>query len=210
MSKAYERGVTIFEPHCLPPIHFEKNLKWPGKGVKPEDWYWEQIKAGRISKEAAKLQGLWFLVDGSQKPNHDSGRQLYENDPLGPTLARLRQEGKIAVPSSYRHIPDASRFAVSWDEVTQHVNPAVAELLGVEVSQVRLPRAIEFNVLGNLFHPEWGETTTWEWFEDVFGGGRRLHGGYSVYGGLADVDHYWSDGRDDIGFRPLVVFPSKT
>jgi hypothetical protein len=69
-----------------------------------------------------------------------------------------------------------------------------------------LPRAIEWNYLGNAFHPEWGDTNTWEWFDDSYQNGtRRLRGGDSEYGGLSDVD--WgvpARRRDGLGFRLLV------
>lgn len=98
-------------------------------------------------------------------------------------------------------------FGRSWDDVHQDDLPRLANKLGVENSQVRLPKEIEFNVLGNVFHPEWGQDYKWEWFEDNFGGGDRLLGGRSGKGGLADVRCDWPGHRpNDVGFRPLVVF----
>ena len=98
-------------------------------------------------------------------------------------------------------------FGRSWDDVHEEDLPRLARMLRVENSQVRLLKAIEFNVLGNVFHPEWGQSHTWEWFEDNFGGGDRLVGGSSDDGGLADVDDHWSDLQlGYVGFRPLVVF----
>jgi hypothetical protein len=69
-----------------------------------------------------------------------------------------------------------------------------------------LPKYLEFNLLGNLHHPEWGETNTWEWFEDEIKGGDRLDGGNSSYGGLAGVgDSFPAYSNDGFGFRPLVM-----
>ena len=210
LSNAQEQGVTVFEAHYLPAIEFKQNLRYPGWKVKPGAWYWEQIKTGRVAKDAANLDGAWVLVDGSQKPDYDNGRQLYENDPFGKILAKLRNEGNIEVPSSYKHVPETSRFAVTPDERESHFYVALAQVLKVDANQVRVPREIEFNVLGNIHHPDWGQTNTWEWAHDRFGDDGRLDGGSSNSGGLTDVDYDWHDYRcDGIGFRPLVVFPSK-
>lgn len=210
LARAEEKGITVFEAHFFPRIEFEQNSQYPGWNVRPEGWYWEQIKTGNVAEGAAKLDGLWVLVDGSQKPAYDKGRQLHENDPFGLILTRLRREGKIAVPDSYRHVPEISRFAVTPNEREAHFNSALAEMLGVQADLVRVLRAIEFNVLGNLYHPEWGQTNTAEWFNDKFEGDDRLIGGGSDYGGLAYVYCHWSGGRGGgVGFRPLVVFPSQ-
>ena len=208
LARAQEQGITVFEAHFLPQIEFKKNNKYHGWRVKPEDWYWEQIKAGKVAKDAAKLDGVWVLVDGSLKPNYEDGRQLYTNDSLASILGKLRKEGQI---QSGDNTPEGSRFRISWDEINQIVNPQLAQLLGVSAEQVRLPKAIEFNIIGNIHHPQWGQTNTWEWFDDKFEADDRLIGGSSVGGGLANVNDIWHGRRDDrIGFRPLVVFSSKS
>lgn len=208
-TRANEQGITVFEAHFEAPMEFKQNSNYPGWKVKPEPWYWNQIKAGSVAKDAANLGGVWVLVDGSRKPTYGSGKQLYENDPFGPILARLRQEGKIAVPDSYKHVPETSRFAVTPDEREAHFNLALADILGVDVSQIGILKEIEFNVLGNMHHPEWGQANTSEWLDDKFGDGYRLIGGHSDNGGLARVYYRWSDRRLDYwGFRPKVVFPS--
>lgn len=210
-SRALEQGITSFEAHFLPKISFKQNSKFPGWHVKPEDWYWQNIKEGKLAKDAAKLPGIWVLVDGSQKPDYDNGKQLYASDGFSQILLGLRVEGKIDTPESYKHVPASSRFAVTPDERKAHFDKALASLIGVNSSCVRITREIEFNVLGNLYHPEWGQTSTLEWFADAFGDSRRLYGGHRDDGGLADVNCSWSDDRNDgIGFRPLVTFPSKS
>ena len=96
------------------------------------------------------------------------------------------------------------------DEVECHAGGAAAEILGVDKERIRVPKEIEFNIVGNLHHPEWGETNTSEWLYDTFEGGHRLLGGYSDGGGLADVDGCRPDDHlDDIGFRLLAEFPQK-
>jgi len=96
---------------------------------------------------------------------------------------------------------------LSWDQLHNDILPEIAKKFGVSQSQIRLPKAIEFNVLGNMHHSEWGETNTWEWFEDSFEADSRLVGGRSDVGGLALVNHLSSASPyDNVGFRPLVVF----
>ena len=207
LQKAEKAGIGVFEAHHLSDVILDQSSNVPGWDKKPEAWYWEQIKTGKVSQDAPKLPDSWVLIDKTQKPDYKDGRQMYENDAFGPIISKLRKDKKI---QSFKGVPESSRFNISHDELTQVVLPEIAKLLGVEASQVRLPKAIEFNVIGNLKHSEWGNTTTWEWFADKFGDDHRLHGGYSGHGGLAHVHYYWSDSRCDvIGFRPLVVVPTK-
>lgn len=211
LTRVQELGITVFEAHFLPKVELKQDLKAPSWKIRPEEWYWQQIEKGNVAKDATKLGGVWVLIDGSQKPDYDSGRQQYQNDPLAPILTDLRREGKIEVPSSYKYVPETSRFATSYEEISDYVIPAVTNFLNVEREQVRMPCEIEFNVLGNLHHPEWGQTTTWERFGDIFGGDCRLIGGGSDGGGLALVRYRWSGYRVDcVGFRLLVEFPSKS
>lgn len=209
LLKAHEIGWTQAEPHFLPKIELEQNSDFPGWTVKPEEWYWQKIREGKVARDAATLDGVWVIIDGSQKPQYADGKQMYENDPFAPLLKQLREEGKIQVPYWCKDIPKDSRFGISHDEIRKHVNPAIATLLGVQPEQVGALKEIEFNVLGNLAHPEWGnKTTTSEWFQDKFEDGSRLFGGRSDDGGLGDVAYEASGGHyGDLGFRPLVVFP---
>lgn len=211
LERAKARGINSLEAYFLSEITLEEGVDYPGWNVKPASWYWEHIRDGKLDSDAPELKGVWVLIDLTRKPDcTEDGKQVYDNDPFGNILAQLRRDKKIEVPSTYGHVPQNSRFAISWDELNQHVLPAIAETLGVKPEQVRLPRAIEFNVIGNLFHPEWGRTNTCEWFEDNFGYQSRLNGGMSELGGLSDADYDWSVYRfDSTGFRPLVVFSSK-
>ena len=207
LERAKKVGIGVFEAYHLSDITLDQNSNVEGWDKKPEDWYWKQIGDGNVSQDAPKLPGFWVLIDKTQKPGYKNGRQVYENDPFGDLLKQLRKDKKVQTVKGFS---DTSRFSISHDELTQVVLPEIAKLLGVESSAVRLPKAIEFNIIGNLKHPEWGDTNTWEWFNDKFGDGRRLIGGRSVLGGLTDVYYDWSDRRRDrLGFRPLVVIPSK-
>ena len=209
MLKAKEIGWAQAEPHFLPKMELKQNSDVSEWTIRPEDWYWQKIREGKVAKDAATLEGIWVVVDGSQKPQYKDGKQMYENDPFAPVLTQLRRDGKIQVPDWCRNIPKDSRFGVSHDELQSYVNPGIANLLDVQPKQVRLPKAIEFNILGNLAHPEWGKTNTWEWFSNNFGAVRRLIGGRRDRGGLADVDDDWHGHRHDyIGFRLQVASSS--
>lgn len=207
LQRAKKRGLTFFEPYYLSGVTLDKDSNVVGWDKKPKNWYWNQIKNGKISRDASKLPDSWVLIDKTQKPDYKDGKQMYQKDPLGSIIDNLREKGKI---QKVKGIPEASRFGVSYYELTQVVLPEIASLLGVESSAVRLPKAIEFSVIGNFKHSEWGETNTWEWFADKFGDDFHLVGGYSGFGGLAYVSDYWSDGNSGhVGFRPLVVVSPK-
>lgn len=207
LQRAERAGIGVFEAYHLSDFVLDQNSNVEGWNSRPENWYWEQIRNGRVSQDAPQLPGSWVLIDKTQRPDHEDSRQLDKNDPLGPLLARLRKKERI---ENVQDIPSTSRFAISSDELTQVVLPEIAKLLGVETSQVRLPKAIEFNVIGNFEHPEWGITDTWEWFDEKFGDNYRLVGGRSNFGGLANVHYDWSGLHvDGIAFRPLVVVSPK-
>lgn len=207
LQRAERAGLTFFEPHHLSGVTLQQDLAVEGWDKKPENWYWEQIKNGKISQGASRLSGSWVLIDKTVRPDYKDGKQLHVNDSLGTLLARLRKENKISI---IKGIPETSRFGISFDELTNFVLPEIARLLGVEVSQVRLPKEIEFNVIGNFKHPEWGTANTWEWLEDKLGDSRRLFGGFSVFGGLSHVALALSVDRNDLmAFRPLVAVSPK-
>jgi len=206
LQRAERAGIRL-EPYHLSNVVLDENSSVEGWNSKPERWYWEQIGKGNIGQDAPKLSDSWVLVDPITRPDYKDGEQLHISDPLGPLLAKLRKEKKI---KNLKGIPAASRFVISPNELIAVVLPEIAELLGVEASAVRLPKAIEFNVIGNMKHPEWGQANTWEWFEDNFEDDNRLAGGDSDNGGLADVDYGWSCGRyGGVAFRPLVVVSPK-
>ncbi|OGL79105.1 hypothetical protein A3E39_02570 [Candidatus Uhrbacteria bacterium RIFCSPHIGHO2_12_FULL_60_25] len=196
-----------FELHYLPPMDMTEDADFPGWEKKPQRWFYEEIAAGRIAKDATMLPGAWVLVDGRQKPKYDYGKQMYENDPLGDALAELRQKGLV---QPHGHVPDPhSRFGISADELSKpEVIEAFAEVLHVRPDQLTLPTATDFNVIGNIHHPEWDDTDNWEWFQDSYQAGqRRLYGGASWDGGLSGV--HWDDAdnrNDNIAFRPSVRF----
>ena len=203
-------GISKIELHYLPQTVLKRNERLPGWKVKPVSWFWRQIEIGKIAEDSATLRKGWYLLDGRGKPNYQGGKQMYEDDYLGPLIQDLRETGKI---HKYPHMPDNSRFGASPYEIEWIILPEFAKLIKTS-GRVRNMREIEFNVWGNIFHPEWGQSNTWEWFADKFGDNYRLAGGDYKKGGLADVGRSWYMGHGGhmlvtIGFRPLVVFPPK-
>lgn len=208
------------EPHFLPPVAMSRDTSFPGWKVKPENWYYEKVAEGKIlhwqpngslvsDQEAFRLEGITVLIDTRLKPHYRDGKQMYKNDNLlGPIIERLRQEGRIA---RYEHGLQSSRFGVSAKEWENQIKFFLAEFLGPEVSQVRLERAIEANVIPQLYpympRKDDGRTNTWVWYEEYFGDGSvRLLGGDSGRGGLAAVGCHSSGFLwRRRSFRPLAV-----
>lgn len=208
------------EPHFLPVVAITQDANFPGWKVKPRDWYYEQVVGGKIlrrqpdgtlvsDKEAFRLEGITVLIDTQLKPQYRDGKQMFQKDNLlGSIIERLRRDGKIA---RYEYGPKSSRFGVSAEEWEEHIKSALAEFFSVEVTRVRLERAIEANVIPQLYphtpRQRDGETNTWVWYEEYFGdASHRLCGGSSYHGGLSGVRYDWIDHRwESRALRPLVV-----
>lgn len=206
-----ERGITKFdEIHYFPQMQLKEDDKlWKERGrVKPGSNFWQQIKEGNFPQHVTELDEGWYIFDRRAKPMYANGQQRYSGDDyMEPLMAHLRATNRI---ERYSPVPDTSRAGASPREIEGVILPAFAEMSGAK-GIVGNRRYIEFNVLGNIAHPELGQTNTWEWFGDpAFRGDSRLIGGFSDGGGLADVDD------DHVGFRfdftafsPVVRFPSK-
>lgn len=208
------------EPHFLPPVAMVQDANFPGWKKKPENWYYEQVADRGIFRwkldgqlvvdpEAFKLEGITVLVDTRLKPHYRKGKQIFRNDNLlGPILEKLRQEGRI---DRYEHGPQSSRFGVSAAEWEGQIKFALAEDLGCEISQVRLERTIEANVIPQLYphmpRQKDGKANTWVWYEEYFKNTfYRLRGGCSEARGLSFVYYHWAEGHwTDGAFRPLIV-----
>lgn len=188
----------------------EKDKFWKGKGkVKPDPYFWKQIKNGNFPSEVAMLEEGWFVGDSRVKPMYNNGQQRYEGDDyLEPLMKYLRDSNRIQRESG---VPDCSRFGASPTEIEKVISTVFSEMSGAK-GIVRNRRYMEANVRNNIDHPEYGQTNTLEWFGDpVFrGGAYRLLGGSSVDGGLAHVGGHPVDWRFDFaGFSLVVAFPSK-
>lgn len=212
LANAHKNSINIFEPHFLPSIdpktllvdeEFDK--KYPLWEIKPSGWHRRQILNPDIKRETAILPGVWILIDKTPKPDING---VYENDPLGKILKNLRGRGVIQTDPS---IPLESRFNLSIEEVAA-VGREVAKILRVEKEHVRLPTALEFNMLGNLYYRQWGQTTASEWLVDKFGEVGNLFGGNKVNSrdGLGEVSFQKTGFRSPItGFRFIIVFPPR-
>lgn len=207
------QGIRRFDNvYYQPDLQLKENDKfWKKKGVvKPNPYFWQQIKDGNFPKEVNVLTNGWFIGDRRVKPMYQNGQQMYEDDYLASYMAFLRGSGKIQLYEHVKHVPVNSRFGASPQEIEEVILPEFARISGAK-GIVRNRRFIEFNIRGNIDQSELGQTTTWEWFGDpVFGNSGRLVGGRSDYGGLAYVSDGPVDYRDGyMGFSPVVEFPSK-
>ena len=133
---------------------------------------------------------------------------MYENDEvIGGVIEKFRKEGNIV---EFKHF--SSRFNITWNDLRKSAfQVAVSEAIGVHWSMLRLPKAIEWNFLGNAFYPQWGQTETWEWFDDAFETVCCLRGGSFANGGLSHIyGGSPKDRNDSLGFRFIAVFPTVT
>ncbi len=193
------------EPHYLPKATMAKDSVFPGWKIKPEDWYYNQIANGNILRNQnsalvadrlVALEGITVLLDTRLKPNYDNGRQMYQDDDfLGSIIANLRKQDKIA---KYEYGPQSSRFGVSADEWENHVKLTLASKLNLNPHQLRLERAIETNIIPQLYthmpRKDDGNTNTLVWYEECFERrAYRLFGGGSDFGGLAGVSYRYAD-----------------
>lgn len=206
-----ERGILGFdEIWYWPKLQLEENDKvWIGR-VKPEPRFWQQIKNGYFPREVAMLLEGWYIGDRRGKPNLELDlQQMYEDDYLALLMKELR--GSRSIQRHDIFVPDNSRCGASPQEIERVILSEFARINGAK-GIVGPRRYIEFNVRGNMVHPEWGQTNTWEWFGDsISGGKRRLMGGPSYDGGLAHVFYgAVNDHRFDTGFSPVIRFPSKS
>jgi len=196
------------ELHYLPSMDLSKEFDhrtWFKKRL-PN---FKHVDESRLPEDYAVLPGCWVLVDAREKPRYDYVDQKYEDDQdfLGPVIEELRGNGSIEQSPLLSHAQ--SRFDISFEELkSPKVIKAMAETCGLKPGQVSIPRMIEFSVLGNIHHPEWGNGDCTEWFSDEYMAGQKhLHGGNSDDGGLANVDHANRGVRYyGIGFRILGRF----
>ena len=200
-------GITGFEPHFLPQVSLTEEDKLPGWKVKPSSWLWEEIKECNISTDASGLKEGWYLVDRRRKPRYDNGNQRYNNDYFESIMQELRKTGKI---QEYSFVPTTSRFGASPAEIEQVILPEFARTVDTR-GEAANKTYMQFNVWGNMYYPEWGKTTTLEWFVDRSDDYVCLCGGRSDGGGLAHVSSsLWpGERRDFIAFSPVIRFLSK-
>ena len=218
----YEKWKTIgFELHYLPPKYMTEKKDYPGWKEKPIstiNLFKEfRNKDSKLASDTLNLPGSWVLVDTREKPKYYKNKsaayanQMYANDPFKDAVEELRSQGVIKTSTYFAGVETGSRFTISWDELHKpEVKAKFAEILEVTADNLRLPRAIEWNFIGNAHYQKWGEELTWEWLEDIFYDSMPLIGGGYPSQGLSCVNFSDSVYRrfDNGGFRLIVVFPS--
>lgn len=178
--------------------------------VKPEKWFYDQIRACNAANklglplDSARLRRGWYLADFTVGVDYTDGTQVFVSDPLSALISNLRESGVVG---KLNNTPSGSRFAITNDEWREKVLPTLTdELHGTGVT-FRLERAVEFNAIGNCYDNNRGKFNMWQWFDDPFQDSRRLIGGPRGNGGLAFVSYDSASYRCD-GFagRPLGCF----
>jgi hypothetical protein len=214
----YEKWKEMkYELHYIPEEEMTEDKQYPGWKKKPDKKYtpdkqwgiefFEESKNSQngLKPDTTKLTGGWVLIDTRQKPPYkDKVKAEYpDNDPLAQAIEELRAQGHIAGDNL-----QGNRFRISWEELQKpEVKAKLAEILEVDPDQIRLPRAIEWNFLGNAYYEKWGTTDTYEWFQEEYQSSGHLIGGSSDDGGLSGVHWDPADSRHgNIGFRPVVIF----
>jgi hypothetical protein len=163
--RAVTRGL-MFVPHFVPtPELSEIQVSEAQRGSfvpLPVD-QWKDKNYG------LKENGYWVLVENITAHQASEGWGFYaDTSILGLYLAHLRSSGKIVNSNEWPSNPvfPTSRFGVSESNFRQYVAPFVAQLLGIDLEQIRLPWAKEYHYLGKNFYSEWGKFSYSEWVND--------------------------------------------
>lgn len=214
-KKIKDWKINRFEPHFLPALTFSREADFPS-WIKPEEWFWDSLVRGKIfrqkngqpevDREANRLEGITVLVDTRPKPEYLDGKQLWPDDNLiGSIISEMRGYGIV---TSYSL--ENSRFNLSARDLSDFgFKLKFATMLGLGSDQIRLERAIEFNVLSQMLasRSQDQNTNTSVWLEEYFESrDRRLYGGRSNDGGLAYVTCRGAGHQqDDVSFRFIAV-----
>jgi len=220
---------NLFELRYLPKLRMEESLDLPGWKHKPgtrhtplklkDIEFFDELEAIRDLAEnkdnphlmdihtgeemdPLDLPGAWLLTDTRGKPNDALGDQTYEHDEL---IQGAIQKLSSEVVLNRNTWAGRRNYITSKELNDRRFWDAIRAALKVpEQASVRLPRVIEANVLGQ--RPEWEETNTTEWCEEMYRPELRLASGESTGGGASELA-IWKTGGHFNGFRPLVVFP---
>ncbi|MEK7517730.1 MAG: hypothetical protein AAB583_04220 [Patescibacteria group bacterium] len=131
------------------------------------------------------------------------------------------------------HVPEASRFGISLNNICSYVFPELGKRLRLEdkikddrQAFIRTPKLMEFNFAGNVRYPFLGKADTWEWLYDTLGGRTwlicgssdpfnlrnegivpRQRIGQSYDTGLAAYSSMPPEfGSDRVAFHPVIAF----
>ncbi|MEI8360919.1 MAG: hypothetical protein WCG01_02230 [bacterium] len=145
------------ELHYLPDVDMSKDVGCPGWQNKLDKSFYDLVADGTLPANSTRLKAGWILIEGIKK-----SRDGYVDDLLGDVLAYLRSI--FAIKSIDK---GGSRFNITARELkSQSILNELAYVINVPVESLGLPRAIEYSVLGNMHHPEWGDTECNEWLAD--------------------------------------------
>lgn len=205
-----------FELHFLPERDMydsdDQPIPYPGWEHPPKEWFMENY--WRLKLDAATLKKGWLLVDTRPKPNvlNHGKPTTYDEDWFGPIIEAENQKHDWQIQSDDTNLGILlaldSRLGFSYKTLLH--NPLLgfkdifAKTLHIPTASATFLRAIEFNVLGNIHYPEWGETDAREHFIDQYGTqeGYHLIGGSKPWGGLSHVDSVADDfASAKTGFR---------
>lgn len=236
-QRAEDLGLSV-ELIYIPPKLFDREEEFPGWTVKPEEDFWKKVPTTTPYYEEfypnmrlSHLKGSHALIDTSVRPDFDEGRQHYGNDALERFVAMAR-----GIDDETYEITRGSRFGLPLRNQDDLLFPMLTNELGLNQApgvRVRRPTFMEFNYTGNLRYPHFGQSDTFEWFDDIYFdyqdiGWRETHpvavpqhllGGSSRLGGLAHVEgigtavlpHGWRVRerviQQSTAFRFVVAFP---
>src|SRR3989344_3439026 len=62
IERTSEQGFT-FEPYLEPDLRFTQDAEFPGWRVRPNPYFWDLIKSGRLSPDAARLSLGWAAME---------------------------------------------------------------------------------------------------------------------------------------------------
>ncbi|HEU0050870.1 MAG TPA: hypothetical protein VFQ60_02315 [Patescibacteria group bacterium] len=170
-------------------LEFKDTPGWKKKLV-----YWGKNSTPPLPSNFLKLRAGWVLIETRQ---YSEAINAYENDVFGPAIKRLRMRGVVL------NFSEETRKWFSYKDLKKPaVQLAFAEILGVDVEQIRLPEQMEVNVLGNI-HAYWKNPGLLEW-RDLTG---SYDQNYSIAGSIGGFALMRTDTSDEgLGFRLMVRF----
>lgn len=152
----------------------------PAQPRNVDQLFWNSVRGNDI--EFPELLGQWIAIEKMPKPLQ---REQYESTRLGEIL-------------------DIDRFDVSWDDIQGAIarkKDVILGEIGLENADVKLPEALEWNLLANRYG--WGATRTFERTStesrNPLGRPQHVIIGSSSNGGAGKT------GLDDPDFRGMMI-----
>jgi hypothetical protein len=161
-----------------------------------EEWYWEQVKDGRI--DFPVLPGQWLSVETVAKPPMGDYRSEHY------ALTQLERSLDLDDPYYNRYI--------SWYKINNAINKkkgAILSEVGLtrQRADVRLLEALEGNLLSN--REGWGKSPVHEWRNTAYrhssGAVERLFGGGGSKGAARVVRMLPQNDYGDVGYRTAIA-----